>query len=353
MRQISYPQLAFAVLCGCLLLGLFWGLSTSGVAYGPYNYDWDGGSDLRSTVDADAEMRLALSTDDYERTPPTQTAAFVLEPRDGYDGSERAQLSSFVSQGGTLVVASAANESSGLLSDLGSTVRIDGATLRDEQHNMQEGAFPRATDVSTHELVRDVDALTLNHGSALNEGEATPIVNSTTVSYLDRNESGELDDDETLASRPVATVESVGAGEIVVLSDASLFTNGMLEADGNSQFVRNVAADHEYVLLDYSQQGSLPAATYVWLLIRDSPLLQFVVGLAGVGAIIFWRQGRLAVLWNRWLSDTQTAPDATESMSADTLSSYLSQRHPTWDERRVQRVTEAIIRERQQEASNE
>ena len=356
--ELRYPQLVLVVLLACLLGGLAWGFATSGVAYGPYNYDWDGGSELRSTLTAtDTETTIALSLSDYEGAPPDETAAIVLDPGDRYDGAERAQLSSFVSQGGTLVVASAANGSTELVADLGSTIRIDGTPVRDEQHNLRDPAFPRANDVASHETVRNVSALTLNHGTVLEPGSATAIVNTSTLAYLDHNHNEELDADEELASRPVVAIEQLGDGAVIVVSDASVFTNAMLDEGGNSQFVRNLGEDHDYVLLDYSQQGSLPPLTYAFLLVRGSVPIQVGLSLLGIATIALWGRtgirGRFERLWSSARGDDGEDSVAGQFVDAETLSTYLARRHPEWDDERIARVTEGILRTRRQGESNE
>jgi hypothetical protein len=354
MRDIDYPQLAVGLLLCCLVVGLFWGLSTSGVAYDPYNYDWDGGSDLRERASMNGtEATVALSTNEYDAGPAGESAAVVLDPGTGYSADERARIASFVSQGGTLLVATETNESSAFLADLGLTVQIDGRPVRDDQYNLNAAAFPQAINVSSHPVVDGVDALTLNHGTVLDPGAATPLVNTSTVAYLDENRNEELDATERLAARPVAAVQQVGDGEVIVVSDASVFTNAMLDERGNAQLLRNVVAGHERVVLDYSQQGSLPPLSYTYLVIQTAPLLQVLAGLAGIAMIAVWgRVGsrrRITAAWERIRGEQteRTAPgDALTAVDSETLSSYLSRQHPEWDDERVKRVTETILSQR-------
>jgi hypothetical protein len=354
MRDLDYPQLAVGLLLCCLVVGLFWGLSTSGVAYDPYNYDWDGGSDLRDRASMNGtEATVALSTSEYDTGPAEESAAIILGPGTEYSAGERARIASFVSQGGTLVVATETNESSAFLADLGLTVQIDGRPVRDDQHNLNAAAFPRAINVSSHPVVDGVDALTLNHGTVLDPGSATPLVNTSTVAYLDENRNGELDATERLAARPVAALEQVGNGEVVVVSDASVFTNAMLDERGNDQLLENAVTDHERIILDYSQQGSLPPLNYAFLVIRKAPLVQVLGGFAGIVAIAVWGQvgsrRRITSAWERIRGEqTERTADrgALTAVDAETLSSYLSREHPEWDDERVKRVTETILRQR-------
>lgn len=421
MDRDSYPLVVLVVLAVCLAVGLAWGLSTSTVAFGPYNYDWDGGSELRTTLSENAEVEIGLSTDAYGATPPDETVAFVLGESEHYDAADRRQLRSFLAQGGTLVVASSDATTNDLLADLEVTARIHGQTVRDDRHNYRDAALVRAIGVTDHDLVRDVDALTLNHGTALTPNEAIPLANTSALASLgdedglfeadplasgdpaatddaevgddeaaaDETETvggqdvddgtGTLDegDDETGALRPVAAVEQVGDGTVVVVSDESVGTNAMLDQEGNRQFVRNLGTDHEYVLLDYSTGAALPPLTYAVLAVQSSPLLQSLVGLAGLVLVVFW--GRLGSVagrsWNRlvvaaglagtppsrgefgtqpeWRPDDTAGGASGETPDEEVLTTYVTAQYPDWERERVERVTKAIIRQQRKEGDNE
>lgn len=399
MNDDTYPQVLLVVLVVCLAAGLALGLSTSTVALGPYNYDWDGGSDLRTALSANASVEVALSTETYGETPPDETVAVVLGESEQYSGGDRRQLRSFLAQGGTLVVPSSDPSTNALLADLEVTARIHGETVRDDQYNYRDSALVRANGVTDHELVRNVEEITLNHGTILDSNEATPLVNTSALAFLgeegntpfeddplstavdedsnvdDGTEMDEEADDVTGALRPVMTIEQVGAGTVVVVSDESFVTNAMLDQEGNQQFVRNLATDHEYVLLDYAAGGGLPPLTYATLSLQSSPVLQLLAGLVGLGTIVFWGptgrsvgrlRDRLAGggssgrqpengLGTQLGSSLDGTPGerAAEIPEEKTLAGYVTAQHPDWDRERVERVTKAIIRQHQQEADDD
>lgn len=366
--DIDYPGAALLALSLCLVGGLAWGVSTSGAAFDPYNYDWDGTSDLRTNFDDDADVTLAHSTAAYDDTQAAGTAAVVIEPGGRYSAAERARLSSFVARGGTLVVAASSPESNGLLADVGTSIRVDGAPVRDEQSYDRDPALPQATGVSGDDRVRGVDMLTLNHGTTLDAGDGTPLVNTSAVAYPDDNRNGELDANETLGSYPVMATDGVGSGAVIVVSDPSILTNAMLEREGNRQFVRNLAVDHDRLLLDYSQQDGFPPLSYAVLLVRTTPLLRLLLGGVTIAAVAvagrvrlyrrlqgLWRRVRGRAGERRRESEAGRAPagEGLQSLDESTLSAVVADRYPDWDERRRQRVTEAIIRRRQQEGDND
>jgi len=342
-----YPRLALVALLGFVVLGLVVGTATSAAPFGPYNYDWDGGSELRTELGSTTTVDVAHSTDEYGDTSPQGTAAVVIDPGSGYGAGDRSQLSSFVLDGGTLVIADGDETANVLLSELGVSARIDGTPVQDEEYHHRVPALVRANEVEEHDRVRDVDALTLNHGTVLDPGEATPLVNTSVLAYLDENGNEELDENETLASRSVAAVEPLGAGEVVVVSDESAFTNAMLDQAGNRQFVRNLAADHDRVVLDYSADGSLPPLTYLFLTLREAPLLQFLLGASGVAIIALWGSQPLARLQSA-VDRRRGSTDVTTAVTEETVATYLADRHPHWDGDRIRRVSKAITRQRRQ-----
>jgi len=343
----QYPRLALVTLLGFVVLGLVVGAATSAAPFGPYNYDWDGGSELRTELGSETSVDVARSMDEYTETTPQGTAAVVIDPGDRYDAGDRSRLSSFVLDGGTLVVADGDGTANSLLTELGVSARIDGTPVRDEEYYHRGPDLVRANEVAEHDRVRNVDALTLNHGTVLDPGEATPLVNTSTLAYLDGNGNEELDDNETLASRAVAGVEPLGAGDVVVISDESVFTNAMLDQPGNRQVVRNLAADHDRVVLDYSTQGSLPPLSYLLLVLRETPILQALLGAGGLAIIVLRGSsplGRLQSAIERQRGSAATSAAVTE----ETIATYLADSHPDWEADRIRRVSKAIRRQHRQ-----
>lgn len=375
------PRAVLAALTVAVVLAVVVAASTTSAAFGVYNAAWDGAAGLDDVAgEAGVDARVVLDADAYPTDPATAngTVAVVLAPESAYAPAEVDRLDRFVAAGGTLVVAedfgAGGND---LLAALGTATRFDGRLVRDEREPYRSPAMPLATGVADAPLTRGVDRLTLNHGTVLRvpNGSATGgrtdagtgnasddatapvrvLVRTSPYAYLDGDRDGELDDDESLAARPVVAVERVGDGRVVAVSDPSLFINAMLERPGNRQFVRNLAADApvtdngtgtgtgtgsgaatgatsdegpardgvvtasptptptstagERVLLDYSHAGGQPPLAVALLVVRDAPLLQALLGGAGIGAVIAWA-GRGALRARaRELRSTGSRPD--------------------------------------------
>lgn len=368
MFDLDYPRAVLVVILLAINIALVGAAVTSAAPYGPYNGDWDGASDLRTIASDESTVTLAHTTTAYE-TATANSTAFIVAPQDRYRGADTARVRQFVQRGGTLVIAADDDRTNRLLADLGLTVRLDGRPLRDERENYRDPALPVATEVADHNLTADVDELTLNYGTAINRsrtpdsgrdsnaGDAWPgtvLVNSSGFAYIDANGNEQLDDSERVRERRVAVAEPVGQGRVVVVSDPSVFTNAMLERAGNDRFARNLAGIGDRVILDYSHGHPLPPLVYALLVVRSTPLLQFGFGLLALGglAVGVRLSGRSLP---DWLSrgETATGADSVGQLDEGELAAFLTERHPEWSERRVQRVTKAIIRRREQPDGND
>ena len=229
VRERDYPRALLATVAVVVLVVLVVGASVSTVSFGLYNSRWNGASALQeqaATVGTEADV--VRDTDAYGGVPANETVAVVLSPSEPYTEAEAADVRRFVRRGGTLVVAEDVREhSNDLLAAVGADARVEGALLRDKQFNWRSSALPVATNVSNHSLVANVSQLTLNHGTAVRPNGATVLVSSSEFGFLDTNDNGDIDADERLGTYPVATVESVGQGRVVVVSDPSIAINAM------------------------------------------------------------------------------------------------------------------------------
>ena len=358
-RPSDYPTPTL-VLGGFALLvvvSLLIATSTSSAAFGAYNGAWDGTSDLRSVAkDTGANPQVIHETSAYSHVDANGTVAIILSPDEKYSTADRARLQRFVRRGGTLLVAGDYGpQTNQLLSALGTDARLDGRPIRDERRHYRSPAMPIADNVSNQSLVSEVSALTLNHGTVVSPRNATVLVRTSEYAYLDVNRNQKLDDNETISSMPVATIERIGAGRVLVVSDPSVLINTMLDRPGNRAFVRTVVGDHRTVLLDYSHTAQIPPLALAILIIRESALWQLLVGCGCLALVLLWAQ-RPEGVTRRWKALVSRfgdqPPDRVDgqfrSMSESSMVTYLHEQHPDWDTTRIQRIV-TTYREEQSE----
>jgi len=286
--RIDLPRLLLITLTVVTVVAVGIVMSTSSSAFGAYNPEWEGTSSLRQeATDVGAEPVVATNTTEYGRVNPNESVAIILSPDSAYSGEDVARVQQFVQEGGTLVVAEDFGEQTNrLLSLLNARARVDGRLLRDEQRHYRSPEFPVAPDITPHTLTGSMEQLTLNHGTAVQPNGARVLVNSSSLSYLDTNRNGMLNGGEQLDSYAVVTVETIGQGRVIVVSDPSIFINAMLERPGNRQFARALLSGHETVLLDYSHGGEVPPLTAAVLTVQQSPILRGGVGVIGITTVM-------------------------------------------------------------------
>jgi hypothetical protein len=334
--RIDYPKVLLGALATVLVIALVVAASTSTAAFGVYNPAWDGAGELRSVAASQgAEATVAINTSAYETVTPNETVALVLSPELAY-GNDSARLRRFVRQGGTLVVGEDFGpQGNAVLEAVGATARFDGRLVRDERRLDRGPSLPHATNVSepnatTGNLTAGVNRLTLNYATVIEPGNATVLVGTSEFSYLDGDRDGEVGD-EPLRSYPVVTVESVGEGRVIAVSDPSLFINAMLDRGGNRQFTANLFST-ERVLLDYSRAGGQPPLTVALLTVRGSPLLQGGLLALAVGVVVW---GTNVVTHGR------ATDESTREVHRERLVRYLV-RERGWDAERAERLTTGV-----------
>ncbi|KYH25104.1 hypothetical protein HAPAU_26870 [Halalkalicoccus paucihalophilus] len=351
----SYPRLLLYALALALGIGLVIGASTSGVAFGTYTHSWEGTSELRSEAQAvGVETIVVTDTTEYEDVEANGTVAIAIAAEGSYGPEDRARLNDFVRRGGTLVIADDIGQTNQLLQELGASTRIDGALLRDEREYYRSPALPVATETSNHPYVNDSDSFTLNYGTALEPNGAEVLVTSSEYAYLDTTSNGAFDENETLGPRPVMTTESVGQGELVVISDSSALINAMLERPGNRAFVSALFDAHDRVLIDQSRSDGLPPLAIALLALRESAVLQLalVAGLVGAIAFVDTRPGWIQGIGRRFGQSAR--PDrADPDLEASDLRAILTAQYPDWDSDRRERIIQTIMNGRKKGGDND
>lgn len=344
-REVTYPHLLLAAVVLVTLTALVIAVGTSSATFGSYNYDWDGSSDLRTLAgDSGADVRVSQSTAAYQTAEGDRTTAFVLGPTDSYSESEAGAMAEFVDRGGTLVIAAdGGTQTNRLLEDLSVDSRFDGRQLRDEQRYYRSPALPVASPVGESSLTRGVSQVTLNHGTAVSPADdGTVLVNSSAFSYLDANANDALDDDEPVRQYPVVVLEERGDGSVILVGDASVFINTMLERPDNGQFARNLLTDSETVLFDYSHRDGVPTAVALLQESSNSPAVQWlsVATLAAVAGVAWRKTAGIP----RQSGDA--AAEAPARRSADeATAARIAEQYPEWDDDRVERVARSVTRD--------
>lgn len=188
--------------------------------------------------------------------------AVILVPYEPFSQSELAQLKSYVSSGGTLVLLDDYGYGNQVLSGLGLDMRFSGHPLLDPLYNYRNEWLPKVTDFTSSTLNANVSSIVFNHATCLNETSGgTVIAQSSSFSFLSVNNNGAFSTGDVNGPFPMAAYVKIGQGYVVAVADPSLLINGMINLDNNLQFVNNVVsiqAANPRIFIDQSHLPTTP-----------------------------------------------------------------------------------------------
>jgi hypothetical protein len=169
-------------------------------------------------------------------------ATLILIPYIHLTQPELNEVSRFIAGGGTLVLADDYGYGNQVLSHLGIEARFSGQALLDPLFNYKNEQLPRIFRISPDSVTDGVDSLVLNHATCLIDVEADEVLAmSSSFSYLDLNDNREWDTDEPAGAMPVISSHILAGGRVILVSDPSIFINGMDTLADNYGIIENIA----------------------------------------------------------------------------------------------------------------
>ncbi len=184
---------------------------------------------------------------------PSNSTVLVVGPSLGLAKAEVESVRRFLEGGGRVVVADDFGTANELLAGLGVDASLAGSLLSDDLLMHRSPRLPRAwayLGSRTYELY-------LNYATVVNAGSPEGCVAfSSPFSYLDADLDGSRSEGEPYGPFCVAYVARVGTGELVVLSDSSVFVNSMVDLGDNGAFVEELlGSGRVYVVADKWTRG--------------------------------------------------------------------------------------------------
>ena len=230
-----------------LLIVVVW-LFPSDEDFRTENRFWNGSSDISSDYPASPLESLS----DLPLSPRGTT--LVLIPYLRFTTDELVDLNNFVTHGGTLVLADDYGYGNQILEYLGLTARFSGQTLLDPLSNHENKWLPKIPHLKNSPLTSNTESLVFNHATCLVDvGTGDTLAQSSLFSFLDTNDNQTRDEDEPTGPLPVISQHDLGSGQILLISDPSIFINSMEVMEGNYTFIQNIAAlTTSSLLLDQS-----------------------------------------------------------------------------------------------------
>jgi len=201
------------------------------------NPSWNGAKSVSSSYPVSPLESLS------NLPPSPKGSTLILIPYLQSSSTELEALNSFITQGGTLILADDYGYGNQVLEYLGLKARFSGQPLLDPLANYKNKWFPRISPLQSGSLTNNIESLVFNHATCLTDVEATDVLaQSSSFSFLDLNGNQVWEEDEPTGPLPVISQHNLGSGQIILIADPSIFINSMETLESNYNFIQNIAA---------------------------------------------------------------------------------------------------------------
>ncbi len=206
--------------------------------YYPLNHGWNGCSQIYEMT---PRAQLLSS---YATPLPNATALItIIGPRIPFENSETAELRSFLQNGGTVLLADDFGTGNGLLQSLNVSARFSGQPIADPYFYSKTPSFPLVSDFVPDPLSSNITALILDHPSYIeipNSSLVKVVALSSPFSFIDLHNNGTLSPNENTQAYPIIATTHIGAGLLVLVANANMFANELINLFNNQIFFRNL-----------------------------------------------------------------------------------------------------------------
>jgi hypothetical protein len=222
-------------------------LSTNNMEFSQYNIGWNGTSSFFSDLDRHRSIEISDPKELAGYRP--NTTLLIIAPYHHPTTEEIAAYDAFLHNGNTIFLADDFGTGNEILEGLGSSISFLPGNLSSFDRKYADSSSVVAYRSPEESPVSLPASLTLNGPSALDGG--SPLFMTTILSWVDTEVNGKLDAGEAMGMFPVMVRESKGEGQLIVLSDSSIFINSMYaEDDDNRALIRNIVSSDGTVLID-------------------------------------------------------------------------------------------------------
>lgn len=188
---------------------------------------------------------------------PSESALFIIAPSGEFSTEEMSLLSSYLKEGGTLVLADDFGSGNSILEGLGLLSRFSRRLVVDPLFRGKASVLPKTVNLSGS--LAQINSLMFNYPTSLQieTGEAGILATSSSFSYFEDSLNGQTDK----KTGPFSMIAefSYGKGRIYLVSDSSLFINSMLKEEENGKFLKTITEGKSiFVDTSYYPMGILP-----------------------------------------------------------------------------------------------
>lgn len=268
---------AAAILLLFALMLLVIHLSSNDMEFSRYNEGWNGTSAFFSSLDRHRVVMVSLPEELMQER--SNATLLIIAPKRDPTEEELNAYRAFLDRGNTLFLADDFGSGNRILAGLSSRITISPGPLASLDREYADPYSVVVYSLGNESLFKDTPALLLNAPASLDGG--TPLLRTSTFSWIDEDHDQHFSKDEVLGIFTVMAREQNGQGTLVVLADPSIFINAMADAGpgDNTRFLAHLAGGEGPLLVDQMNSRTRDAAGLGELLhiIKTTVLLEVLV----------------------------------------------------------------------------
>jgi hypothetical protein len=267
-------------------------LSANNMDFSRSNIGWNGTSSFFS--DLNRHHTVEITDPGQLAGYPRNATLLIIAPYRSPTAKELAAYTAFLNNGNTIFLADDFGTGNEILAGIGSHVSILPGNLSSLDRRYQDPysviAY-RAADEGPVPLPQDI---ALNRPAALDGG--SPLMLTSVMSWIDLNGKRRITLGEDLGTYPVMVTTSKGTGQLIVLSDPSIFINSMYsqpENGNNRDLIRSIVTLNDQVLIDQMNSRTAGASGFSEILHvigNTSNIEIFIICLLMLGTALAWRK---------------------------------------------------------------
>jgi hypothetical protein len=320
--------------------------------FSTYNTEWNGASQIKNVAATEGYSTANIfSMSDLSSHHKGTLVMLNSNASVGFTQADIRDIQSFVQNGGSLVLANDFGNANAVLSGLGlsDTAHFNGALLSDNVSKGVDQAHPLITDVTSSSLTTGVKTLYFNYGTALNVSgsSVTVLARSDPTSYLRTATGDNAPIAGSTGAKPVLASLNYGQGRIILLSDPSVFINGMVSQADNQQLFTNLITTltggdtSATILFDQSQRASQPLLSSTYDRINADDNLKYTLIVLSIAAVVI---GVNVVAYTR--RQRPRADASTVRVNEDVAIADVMERHPGWRRSRITTLLKQLQKRR-------
>ena len=330
-------------------------LNTTKEDFSTYNTDWNGCSRVKELSARDGhETRVIFSMSEIGGS--TNGVLIMLNPdkRTAMTGQDLSDLKNYVQNGGCLVLANDFGNANAVVKGLGlvRSVRFDGALLRDNVTNWADDAHPLVTNVTPSSVTSGVHTLYFNYATTLDTAGPRVTVLARSAPTSDVHTALGRNTRASGGGRPVLAHTTYGKGKVLLLSDPSVFINGMVDKGDNEKLFTNVIANFTAdaagpVMFDESQRASHPVWSLAYDRVNADDTIKYGVALCSMAVV---------VIGMHLLARRRRQPERVKlgdvSVDEAIVLDDIVRTHPGWQRAQLKGLLRHLQRERRTKRDN-